>query len=730
MTFRRYLQKLIILIIVTLLLNTHLLGTMDIIYFVPNQIQKQDGYSQETTITNQTAFTISQKMLFDDRLGPMNDIMIQNNLAFVAVSWGGLVIFDITDLSNPMLLGSYYEALNTTSVSDSELTSGVFVRDEIAFVADGANGMLVINVSNPNTPFKIGHYKDGESYYNVFIKNNYAYLLRGSDTLVILNITNLSFPDFLSANRYKGSQFNDISAENDFVFLWGYSGSFIINISNAINPIVMFTLNSTIACTIHDSYLLTAKKPNRLVIYNLSSLPSLSVIANFSVPIVGEVKYLCSNDDFAYIGSNEEIVAVNIEEINNPEEYSKITGLKWLPDSAIVWIKRKLVTFNEQNKKDIILFTDYQQGLFIYNITKPTESSLIGHYDCGMRAERVKVNGNYIYVSSRPELPYYPTIFEIYSYTSNAMHKVGTYNSNSSISDFIIIDGYVFLASSSGVEVVDISNPASPTNIGIYEYSFNPFPCWNLFYEGERELLYLCCDSDGLVIVDTSNVHQLKFVSKIETIAGYPFRAYDVFVTQGNAYVADCNLFGGFGIIDVTNPWNPNDLSYLPLNKAILGIQVQDGLAYLTARYPLLQVYNVTNVANPEKVSELNTANGDSTGNFYIENGLYFAPQRHNLTIIDIHNVTNPSEIFYIEHPPSVFYMDAFVENSLLFLACAWGGIEIWQLPTTNQPNKVLIIILFVVIFCFGSSIIAITVLILIKKKQRRGTIKQLDLKE
>ena len=200
MTFRRYLQKLIILIIVTLLLNTHLLGTMDIIYFVPNQIQKQDGYSQETTITNQTAFTISQKMLFDDRLGPMNDIMIQNNLAFVAVSWGGLVIFDITDLSNPMLLGSYYEALNTTSVSDSELTSGVFVRDEIAFVADGANGMLVINVSNPNTPFKIGHYKDGESYYNVFIKNNYAYLLRGSDTLVILNITNLSFPDFLCFN--------------------------------------------------------------------------------------------------------------------------------------------------------------------------------------------------------------------------------------------------------------------------------------------------------------------------------------------------------------------------------------------------------------------------------------------------------------------------------------------------------------------------------------------------
>lgn len=730
MTFRRYLQKLITLIIVTQLLNTHLLGTVDIIYSIPYQIQKQDGHSLETIIaanTNQTAFTISQKMLFDDRLGPMNDIVIQNNMAFVAVSWGGLVIFDITDLSNPTFLGSYYEPLNTTSASDSELTSGVFVRDEIAFVADGANGLLIINISNPNTPFKIGHYKDGELYQNVFVKNNYAYLIHGSDTLVILNVTNLSSPEFLSENRYKGSQFNDISAKNDFVFLWGYSGSFMINISNAINPIVMFTLNSTTACAIQDSYLLTAKKPNRLVIYNLSSPVALSVIANYSVPIMGEVKYLCSNDEFAYIGSNEEIVVVNIEEITNPVEYSKITSLKWLPDSAIVWIKRKLVTFNEQNKKDILLFTDYQQGLFIHNITKPVESSLIGHYDCGMRVERVEVKGNYVYVSSRPELPYFPARFEIYSYTDNTMHKVGIYTTNSSISDFIVIDGFAFLASSSGVEVVDLSNPTSPINIGVYEYTVNPFPCWNLFYEEERALLYLCCDSDGLVIVDVSNVHLLKFVSQIETIAGYPFRAYDVFVTQGNAYVTDCDVFGGFGIINVTDPWTPNALSYKPLNEAILGIQVQDQLAYLTARYPLLQIFNITDSANPEKVSELDTANGDSTGNFFIENGFYFAPLRHNLTIVDIRNATNPSEIFYIEHSPSAFYMDAFIEDSLLYLACAWGGLEIWQLPTTNQPNIVLMIILYTIVFCLGSSIIAITILTLNKKKQRKGTIKRLD---
>lgn len=67
----------------------------------------------------------------------------------------GLQVFDITDPSNGLLLGSYSTPGSAKAVS----VAGIF-----AFVADGSFGIQAINVANPTAPFLAGtHDTPGEA---------------------------------------------------------------------------------------------------------------------------------------------------------------------------------------------------------------------------------------------------------------------------------------------------------------------------------------------------------------------------------------------------------------------------------------------------------------------------------------------------------------------------------------------------------------------------------------
>lgn len=236
--------------------------------------------------SNQTELVLTMKYQLDDGLGAMNDIMVQGDLAYVTANWGGLIIFDISDLENPVELGSYYEPIGDT-ITTTDLTSGVFVRDNIVFLADGLNGLVILNVSNPHTPIKMGQYK--KYAHQVFVEGNLAYVISLSETLIIYNISDLNNPIKISEQWFKGSSFHQIYVKNSLVFLDGKSGfinktsGYVINATNPTDLDVIFTLNYTRIINIQNEFLFTVDELNRLVIYNLTILPNLTVVANYTI---------------------------------------------------------------------------------------------------------------------------------------------------------------------------------------------------------------------------------------------------------------------------------------------------------------------------------------------------------------------------------------------------------------------------------------------------------------
>jgi len=118
-----------------------------------------------------------------DTIGDSVGVAVVGNYAYVADGSNGLVIVDVTNPEAPTLKGSY----------DTAGTSwGVAVAGNYAYVADWDNGLVVIDISDPEAPTLKGSYDTAGNSHGVAVAGNYAYVADGSDGLVIFNIEGLS----------------------------------------------------------------------------------------------------------------------------------------------------------------------------------------------------------------------------------------------------------------------------------------------------------------------------------------------------------------------------------------------------------------------------------------------------------------------------------------------------------------------------------------------------------
>jgi hypothetical protein len=103
--------------------------------------------------------------------GDAYGVAIKDNTAFVANGINGLLVLDVSDPSNPTFLCSY----PTTGEA-----SGVAVSGSYAIVADGPEGLLVLNISDPGNPFMVGYYDTPGFARNLVVSDDIAYINDGN----------------------------------------------------------------------------------------------------------------------------------------------------------------------------------------------------------------------------------------------------------------------------------------------------------------------------------------------------------------------------------------------------------------------------------------------------------------------------------------------------------------------------------------------------------------------
>ncbi|MCP5525761.1 MAG: hypothetical protein H7A47_03005 [Verrucomicrobiales bacterium] len=227
---------------------------------------------------------------------------------------------------------------------------GVTVSGDYAYIAAEAAGLIVLNVSTPAAPVRVGGYNTSESAYDVFLSGDHAYVADGQSGLVVIDVSNPVQPNRVGGLDGAG-EVRQVVVSGNYAFLadryWSgtdwqsYGALRIMDISNPASP--------------------------RLVGKHQTG---------------GQAWYLAVKGDLAYVGADA-LEVFNVSDPANPQRvgtYGTGGAVALQGDRAFV--------------------ANFQSGLHVLDLTDPVNPRSMGLAACAGYARGVAIAGRYAYVTA------------------------------------------------------------------------------------------------------------------------------------------------------------------------------------------------------------------------------------------------------------------------------------------------------------------------------------------
>ena len=261
-------------------------------------------------IAEETIFKINEFSRYETQSYGQG-IFIKDDRAYLADRDYGLVILDISDLSNPHFLGSY----NT-----SHYAREVTVRGDYAYVADSYNGLVIVDISNSSDPHKVGHYDTDGAAVDIVISGNYAYIADSHGGFVIVNITNVNSPTF-EGNFKISDTVRAVDLVGKYVFVaCDDEGVIVLNVSDNSNPQFAGGYNTSgrsFDLTIDGDYLYVADGAEGLLILDIRDRAQPGYVGELETG--DHARGIAVDNDYAYVADyNNGLIVVNIEYKSSP----------------------------------------------------------------------------------------------------------------------------------------------------------------------------------------------------------------------------------------------------------------------------------------------------------------------------------------------------------------------------------------------------------------------------
>jgi len=514
--------------------------------------------------------------------GMAHDVVIAYNHAFLADGAAGLVIIDVTDPAAPVLTGSYDTAGDATAV----VLSGDF-----AFVADGPGGMAVLDISNLSVPILAGSFESGGNATGIAVDGNYAYLASGNDGLLVLDITDPTNP--------------------------GVAGDFA-------------TTGDAVDVTVSGNHAFVATSNGSLQIFDITDPTSVLSVGSYEPG--GSAWDVAVDGDLAILAAGGAGLAlIDIEDPTNPSALGSLPITGGAYDVAI--------------DGDMVYVSAAGSGLVVVDISDPVFPMISKNLDTPGSAEGVSLGDVFAFVADgaggmqvvEVRQPMYPQLWGSYVTTGNGF-------------DIEVAGDHAYIAmGNSGLEVVDISDPTNPSFAGSFELPAI-YGVKNIDLEGN--LAYLAYADSGLVVVDVSDPTAPVLAGIFNTF--YPdiepeiITALDVAVDGNVAYVVTENQ--GLMVLDVSDPSSPAMVGqYLPPVLNILDITVAGNHVYLACGDDGMYVVDISDPTTPtfagslilDIVGVIPVLNISVVGDVALVDGTFFGDWLVALTV-DITDPTTP----------------------------------------------------------------------------------------
>lgn len=374
-----------------------------LLLFLPNPLpidRVETGYASDVYVSDGYAYVADSYygMLIIDVSDPKNpgevkyiytypfvqSIYLSNDTAYLAAPDRGLVVINVSDPENPG---------NPIYIDTPGSETDVYIEGDIAYIASEIYGLTTVNISDPLNPdITPWHYLYGNTY-GVQISGEMAFMAGGfpyepsCSSIISLKIVNISDLENIHTEEnvcIKGYAIDVFLYEN-FAYMALYDeGLGIINITDPLNPgnpIYVDTIGTPFKVHVSGGIAFVADYDEGLSIINVSNPlnPGSHVVIN----TIGSTLSVFVDDGYAYVADGENgLLIIDISNIFNEvnahnTNFSIILICITISASAgIISEILFLISKNKLTKKRHELFATSQ----IYDSKKPSleKSSLVG----------------------------------------------------------------------------------------------------------------------------------------------------------------------------------------------------------------------------------------------------------------------------------------------------------------------------------------------------------------
>ena len=314
------------------------------------------GYFFTFMFVSTICFTLVSYPAWNDQLSnhaDTYDIQIEGNIAYIADGKNGFVILDISNPNHRNLLGTY-------KIDDINVQK-VVIQENLGFLADEIKGLLIFDISDSTNPLLISSFNLQSNIHSIFIDENIVYIALGESGLSILDISTPSSPELL--NNFTEGIFNDVIVRNNTAYLADRNNGLVLaNVTDPANPIIINSLNlegQMHALDLVDTNVFMAAGDEGLHIINASVFEAPKLIGTYNT--TANASDVLVNDNIAYVSNG--VLGISFVDISNKSD--PINSTNNILYNTIGFAKN-IAIYN-----DYLIITDGDKGLTLIYIPEP-----------------------------------------------------------------------------------------------------------------------------------------------------------------------------------------------------------------------------------------------------------------------------------------------------------------------------------------------------------------------
>ena len=445
--------------------------------------------------------------------------------------------------------------------------------------------------------------------YDVQVRGDYAYYCF-SPGLVILDISDIEQPTLVSRLYIPGDNRN-IVVSGSHAFLFGYHDRLrIIDISDLENPLfvgdVAIDAEVDNVC-VQGDYVYVAAGWMGMLITDVSDPSDPEIIADY--PAQSDIESVVVIDTVAFIAGrfiyphSEPFQIIDVADVYNPQLIGYI-------DDEIGWNHDMIVDGN------CAYLANSYEGLIVLDISSLWAPFILAHLEDITYPRILGKVDDYLFMD------YGMDTLQVFDVSNPAVpEQVGLYEISTSAIDFEILNDYLFVAGDD-LPILDISDVGDIRQVSGYEV---PGATISVFRVGDY--LYAAEAGLGLHVHDITDPVYPDEVYRLQ-LPGYWY----AFELSGNYLyrLSEDEL----GVIDISDPSSPEEISVHALDRDFYDVCVKEPYVYLTSFNSGIYVYEMISQDSLQFIRSFNCY--EYAFDVEIENNIGYFSQCFALNIYDL----------------------------------------------------------------------------------------------